>query len=302
MSKSLFQITEAIKQMDDLLDQYSDEDSTALIKESLDAISEDFKDKAIKIAQYVKSIESDIEVAKGEKTRVEAFKKAQENKLEKVRDYLKTCMLESGLDKIKTPTDSIMLMDGRDMLEVTDPDSIPENFIKIEKTIMKREANEYWKETGIVPAGFSVTHGQPSLRISKPKVEGEENAPKKRGRKKLEVAKVEVETKTKENAVIETAVKEEDSFAPMVDDTEFDPMIELNQPNSCLLTSIPECFDRYMRLDIDPETRNKLNKSIREVYNLKAGQNLNLEQWQDVLSRIQWFLDDIKEVKNVRKY
>lgn len=284
MTKSLFQITEAIRQMDDLLDHYSDEESVALIKDSLDAISEDFKDKAVKIAQYVKSLESDIEVAKGEKTRVEAFKKSQENKLEKVRDYLKACMLESGLDKIKTPTDSIMLMTGRDTIEVTDPDLIPENFIKIEKTIMKREANEYWKETGIIPAGFSVSQGQPSLRISKPKVEGEENEPKKRGRKKIEVAKHEIEAKTKENVIVETTIKEEDAFKPMVDDAEFDPV---------LATSIPECFDRYMKLEIDPEIRKQLNKSIREVYSLKPGQNLTLEQWQEVLSKIEWFMEKI---------
>lgn len=84
------------------LDAYRAEMQTAWF-DTLDAIEGEFDIKAENIACFIKQIEGDLELIKKQKAAFERRRKAKENQLERMKDYLLECMNKSKRSKIDMP-------------------------------------------------------------------------------------------------------------------------------------------------------------------------------------------------------
>lgn len=84
------------------LDAYRAEMQTAWF-DTLDAIEGEFDIKAENIACFIKQLEGDLELIKKQKAAFERRRKAKENQLERMKDYLLECMNKSKRSKIDMP-------------------------------------------------------------------------------------------------------------------------------------------------------------------------------------------------------
>ncbi|UXN34369.1 siphovirus Gp157 family protein [Avibacterium paragallinarum] len=70
---------------------------------ALDAVEDEFNNKAINTLKAVKRVEGDIELLDAEIKRLTAMKKARQNRIDEVKNYLKFNMQKTGIFKIESP-------------------------------------------------------------------------------------------------------------------------------------------------------------------------------------------------------
>lgn len=98
----LYQISEQYKNIAELLANPEFHENEDVIT-ALDAIQGDFNDKAVNTVMIIKRAEGDIDIIDAEIKRLQAMKKARQNDVERVKSYLKTNMVRTGILKIESP-------------------------------------------------------------------------------------------------------------------------------------------------------------------------------------------------------
>lgn len=135
----LYELTGDLLALEDL-----DLDSDTL-SDTLEAINGEFNDKAIGILKFTENMNSDIESIDSEIKRLQARKKAIENRKARLRDYLLHNMEASGITKIECPFFTASVRKGVESVEITDLDSLPDEYVSVkvetkpDKSAIKRE-------------------------------------------------------------------------------------------------------------------------------------------------------------------
>lgn len=132
----LYQISEQYQNIAELLlnpEFHENED----IVTALDAIQDDFNDKAVNTVMAIKMAEGDIGVIDTEIKRLQEMKKVRQNKVERVRNYLKTNMARTGILKIECPLFKISYSERKNgVVEIDDAlflaNNLNDDLIKIE--------------------------------------------------------------------------------------------------------------------------------------------------------------------------
>lgn len=70
---------------------------------ALDAIEDEFNNKAVNVIKAIKLTEGDINLLDNEIKRLQAMKKARQNRIDEVKNYLKYNMQKTGIFKIESP-------------------------------------------------------------------------------------------------------------------------------------------------------------------------------------------------------
>jgi len=134
MSKilSLYNIaTEYQRILEELIDALDNEEITQeSFNDTLDVISVDVEDKSLNVAAYYKNIEKEIEVMKEYENNMKSRRYAAQNKLEKLREYLKSNMQRCDITKIKGPEFTISIRKGIDSVEIENTELIPKQYVK----------------------------------------------------------------------------------------------------------------------------------------------------------------------------
>lgn len=113
--------------------------------DTLDGIEEEFECKAENIACYIKQLDGELELLKKQKAAFERRRKAKENQLARMKDYLLVCMqkinrksVETALAKItvKNNAESAQFADEKDFIKWA-KDNAPELLNYGEPTIYK---------------------------------------------------------------------------------------------------------------------------------------------------------------------
>jgi len=146
-----------VKNLDDL-----DEKTMA---DTLEGIEGEFEEKAKSIGFVARNIESDVGAIDAEIARLNARKKTIQNREKWMRDYLKQNMQKAGITKIEHPLFVISITKGRDVVEITDIDAIPDEFVTVNSTIApdKRALLAALKKGPV--SGAAITKSSDSLRI-----------------------------------------------------------------------------------------------------------------------------------------
>jgi len=161
---SLYELTGDYRQVWDMVNDESVD--LAVIEDTLQSIKGAIEDKAVNIVNFIRSLEGDVSIIKAEEKRLAERRKALENRVINIKEYIQGQMEFANLDKIKTPTITIAIQKNPPAVNIEDEAKIPAAFITIvpEQHIPdKKRIAEALKGGAEVP-GATLTQGK-SLRI-----------------------------------------------------------------------------------------------------------------------------------------
>lgn len=98
----LYEINENYRNLADLLANPELADNPDVIG-ALEAVEDEFSNKAINTVKAIKMVESHIDTIDTEIKRLTAMKKVRQNALDDVKNYLKRNMAQTGIFKIESP-------------------------------------------------------------------------------------------------------------------------------------------------------------------------------------------------------
>ena len=132
----------------DLMDQYQkvldSEDDETLVA-ALEKIEEPITDKVNNTVSLMKSLGSLIDAQKQEAKRMTARAKVNENRYDKIKEYLMAVMTSHGVERLETERFKITLVDSQAAYEVVDEEKVPDEY-KVMTLVMTRD--EYSKLPG----------------------------------------------------------------------------------------------------------------------------------------------------------
>ena len=156
---TLYDISESILNIMDILDEENNEK----FEEILIKLDMKFEEKAENIAKYLQDLQGDVDKIKNEEKRLYEKRKATENKVSRLKDYLKYEMEKLDKKKFKTDLFSFNIQKNPPSLNIENDDIIPEHFWVTERRLQKSELSKAIKE-GLELEGIYFTQGE-SLRI-----------------------------------------------------------------------------------------------------------------------------------------
>lgn len=162
----LYELTEQALQLQDLADE-SDETMAQAIADTFEALEGEFNDKAIALVKVTHMIKADTSMLDAEIKRLQARKKTMTNKIESLREYLRSNMAASGISKIECPLFSITLTKPQSVVVIDKEDDIPAEYltIKTEKSPDKKSILAALKEDKDSVKGCSLGQSKPGLLI-----------------------------------------------------------------------------------------------------------------------------------------
>ncbi|HDZ6747585.1 TPA: siphovirus Gp157 family protein [Mannheimia haemolytica] len=98
----LYEINENYRNIADLLSNPEFFENPDIIG-ALEAVEDEFNNKAVNTVKAIKIAEGDIETIDNEIKRLQTMKKVRQNALDRVKDYLKRNMADTGIFKIESP-------------------------------------------------------------------------------------------------------------------------------------------------------------------------------------------------------
>lgn len=135
------------------------------LSDCLESIEGAIQEKGANIVSLIQNWQSDADAVSNEIKRLQDMKKSIVNRQDKLKEYLRYNMVESGITKIDHPLFNISIRKAAQKVEVIDLNSIPDEFIKVDVT-EKPDLNAIKKalKDGEV-SGVKLVDGTPSLTI-----------------------------------------------------------------------------------------------------------------------------------------
>lgn len=144
---TLYELNEMYRNIQFLIEsgEYTEEE----LKFAIDSVNGEISEKLEGYAMVVKNLESDIEGLKAEEKRLADRRKSLENGVKRMKEAMQDTLLLTGEKRIKTQKFTISLRKSTSV-EIENEDLIPEEFVKITKTISRSELAKCLKE-GEIP-------------------------------------------------------------------------------------------------------------------------------------------------------
>jgi len=125
---TLYELTENYLALTEM-DPEDDADFAEALENSLDEITDDFNEKSINIVKYEKNLLAERDAIKNEIKNMQTRAKSLNNKVDQLRDYLKTNMIETGINKISCPFFVISLRNTKASVIIDDDKKVPQEYI-----------------------------------------------------------------------------------------------------------------------------------------------------------------------------
>jgi hypothetical protein len=130
---SLYQLNNAYAQLQQMI-----EDGQEGLEDTLASITDAVEEKLEAYAMVIKNIESDVEGIKSEEKRLAERRKIMENGITRMKQTIAETLQGSGQDKVKTEKFTFSFRKSS-KAEVSDIDSLPQEYVKVERTISRAE-------------------------------------------------------------------------------------------------------------------------------------------------------------------
>ncbi|MEA0564557.1 siphovirus Gp157 family protein [Lysinibacillus irui] len=130
---SLYQLNNAYAQLQQMI-----EDGQEGLEDTLASITDAVEEKLEAYAMVIKNIESDVEGIKSEEKRLAERRKIMENGINRMKQAIAETLQGSGQDKVKTEKFTFSFRKSS-KVEVSDIDSLPQQYVKVERTISRSE-------------------------------------------------------------------------------------------------------------------------------------------------------------------
>lgn len=136
------------------------------LADTFEAIEGEYQDKAVAVIQVAQNFDATVTVIDTEIARLNKLKDQANREQGRLREYLRENMERTGISKIEHPLFKITLVAGRDIVDITDSEVIPNEYmaVKVTETPKKAEILKALKAGDSVP-GAALTKSKTSLRI-----------------------------------------------------------------------------------------------------------------------------------------
>jgi len=122
---TLYEITQNMKQLNNYLD---DEFNEEVYNNTLSIIKNELSNKSTSLIHVIKNIESDETILNNEIERLKAIKDKKSKKLKNIKEYIKVCMEQMGVNKIETPIGNFTLRKS-ESVDIINPLKIPAQYL-----------------------------------------------------------------------------------------------------------------------------------------------------------------------------
>jgi len=131
---TLYELTSKYKTLESYVievaesDEGTDVDSMQALIDTLDSIDDMIENKTENIIKLIKNIEGDVTAYKAEEDRLAKRRKAMENRIKGLKEYMQSMMMLAGKDKIKANVFNVRLQKSNPSVLITDPSKVPAEF------------------------------------------------------------------------------------------------------------------------------------------------------------------------------
>ena len=162
----LYELSEQYKGLQQLLENDNSDSMLEAVADTMQLIEEDFQEKASNVVLFSKNIEADIDAIDAEIKRLQEKKKAIQNKVESLREYLRMNMTATGINKISCPLFSITMSAPTKQVEILDELILPDDYVTVKTTVApdKKKILSDLKSGMDIP-GAALVDGTPRLTI-----------------------------------------------------------------------------------------------------------------------------------------
>jgi len=101
------------------------------VKDTIDAMSMEFKDKAKNCLMFLRIKESEVDAAKKEIDRINAIKNSAQASCDKMKQYVKQCMEQMELKSLDLQTFKVTLKAPTQKVEVLEESKIPSEYFRV---------------------------------------------------------------------------------------------------------------------------------------------------------------------------
>jgi hypothetical protein len=101
-----------------------------VVTDTLEGLSGDLQTKCTNIAMFARNLESTAEQIKAAEEQMAKRRKAIEKRADRVREYLKTGMIDAGISKIECPYFKLTIRDNPPSVVIDAPEFIPAEFMR----------------------------------------------------------------------------------------------------------------------------------------------------------------------------
>lgn len=129
------------------------------LRKALDNLNMKFVDKVTNIVKFIKNLEAQRDAIAVETKRLSDRKKAIDNRIDWLKNYVKAAMQATQCETIKYALFTIYVGQSQPSVEVLNIDDVDEQFIKIKREVDKTKILEQVKSTGVIPAGVNIVQG-----------------------------------------------------------------------------------------------------------------------------------------------
>lgn len=123
--------------------------------------------KSSNIAGYIQERNSLLEAIDAQIKRLQEYKKTEQNKVDKFKEYVKENMERLGITKIETDLGTLSIAKSPISVEITNEYEVPNQFkVEIVTTkIDKKMIADNYKTTGEIPSGVIIHTDNTNLRV-----------------------------------------------------------------------------------------------------------------------------------------
>lgn len=160
MSAPLYQLSAEYRRLIDAEDESIDATTGEVTNDfgaALAAIQDGIEVKAENCAAVLQSLKADAAAIEEEEKRLRARRKAIEANHERLRTYVRDCMVQAGVTKLKSPRFSLTVQAGRQKVQVDDVAALPGEYLAVKVEPKKDEIAAALKAGTEVPGASLVT-------------------------------------------------------------------------------------------------------------------------------------------------
>ena len=157
----LYELTQNYLNLLDLLE--NPEVPADIIQSALEEVEDNFEDKVENIIKLIKSVGGDIETYKQEELRLSIRRKALENKVANLKEYLEGSLKAIGKTEIKGKLFTLKIQKNAPSVVIDDLNTIPKEYLKVVEEVDKKRIKEDLKN-GLDVQGARLQSSE-SLRI-----------------------------------------------------------------------------------------------------------------------------------------
>lgn len=162
---NLYELMGDYDALQNAIDEAKTEEEITQILDQVDEAKGPLRDKVDNIARLLANLEGNTEKIRREERRLADRRKATENNVKRLRNWVKSSMDVLDVKKIQTALHTVQILDGQPKVVVLDDALVPDDFCRITREVDKTKVLKTYRDNGEIVQGCDIVPGEPKLVI-----------------------------------------------------------------------------------------------------------------------------------------